>query len=82
MMTEAFGARGASTAVVRRAAEDQAAHGNAYSGYRRTAERLVEGHASSRRTGGDYGADLEHAAHLTALVHSTMVSPAELGTSR
>ena len=82
MMTETFGARGASTAVVRRAGEDQAAHGNAYSGYRLTAERLAEGHASSHLTGSDYGADLEHAANLTVLLHSGMVSPAELGTSR
>jgi hypothetical protein len=79
MMAEAFGARGASTAVVRHAGEDRGTHG-AYSGYRRAAERLVEKHASSHLTGGDYGADLEHAANLTILAHSTMVSPAELGT--
>lgn len=77
MMTEAFGAGGASTAVVRHAGEDRSAHcSGAYSGYRRTAERLVEEHASSHLTGSDYGADLEHAANLSILVHS----PAELGT--
>ena len=47
---------------------------------RKAAERLVEKHASSHLTGSDYGADLEHAANLTILAHSTMVSPAELGT--
>lgn len=82
MMTEAFGARGASTAVVRHTGEDRGAHGCAYSGYRRTAERLMERHASSHLIGSDYGADLEHAANLTVLVHSSMVWPAELGTKR
>jgi hypothetical protein len=80
MMTEAFGAGGASTAVVRHAGEDRGAHGGAYSCYRRTAERLVEEHASSHLTGSDYGADLEHAANLTILIHASSVPSEDLGT--
>jgi hypothetical protein len=82
MMTEAFGPRGASTIVVRQACEGRGAYSAAYSGYRRTAERLVEERAASHMTGRDYSADLEHAANLTILVHSTMVSAAEIGTQK
>lgn len=75
MVSEAFGPRGASTIILGRSREaaEEARIMGAYAEYRTVAERLVGGMASSRLDGGEYGADLEHAANLTALVHPVFV---------
>ncbi len=73
-MSEAFGDRSASTALLYHAYAAPTSDVNrAYAGYRHAAERAAEEMSSSYLSGCDYGADLAHAAQLTALIHPAFV---------